>query len=79
MRAELLHEIQDGDEMEDERVEMVSLQWRARDRGPTAGRVRCRPRRLRRASSRTAPGGAIMYQTLLVPLDGSAFSERHCR
>ena len=26
MRAELLHEIQDGDEMEDERVEVVSFQ-----------------------------------------------------
>lgn len=26
LRAELLHEIQDGDEMEDERVEAVSLQ-----------------------------------------------------
>ncbi len=26
LRAELLHEIQDGDEMEDERVEVVSLQ-----------------------------------------------------
>jgi hypothetical protein len=26
MRSELLHEIQDGDEMEDERVEAMSLQ-----------------------------------------------------
>jgi hypothetical protein len=26
MRAELLHEIQDGDELEDERVEVVSFQ-----------------------------------------------------
>ncbi len=26
LRAELLHEIQDGDEMEDERVEVMSLQ-----------------------------------------------------
>ena len=29
MRAELLHEIQDGDEAEDERVEVVSLQVHA--------------------------------------------------
>jgi hypothetical protein len=36
MRAELLHEIQDGDEMEDERVEAVSLQ---------VARVRPRQRR----------------------------------
>jgi hypothetical protein len=40
MRTELLHEIQDGDEMEDEQVEVVSLQ---------VARVRRRPAKQVRA------------------------------
>ena len=38
MRAELLHEIQDGDEMEDDRVEVVSLQLARVRRQPAAHR-----------------------------------------
>lgn len=45
MRAELLHEIQDGDAMEDERVEVVSAQ---------IARNRKRPNRSARGAETTA-------------------------